>query len=79
MEYSIVYRMLLLYPRYERYTEYILLPQAFSETLGLFVQEPAPGRLLTRCRYPRPLNTTVDTLLTLNISNTLKIHSVEKL
>lgn len=33
---------------------YILLPQAFPETLGLFVQEPVPGKLLTWCRYPDP-------------------------
>lgn len=29
------------------YTGYTLLPQAFPETLGLFVQEPVPGKLLT--------------------------------
>lgn len=29
------------------YTGYILLPQAFPETLGLYVQEPVPGKLLT--------------------------------
>lgn len=44
-EYDIVYRML--YPRYNRYSVYgyILLPQAFPETLGLFVQGPVPGLL----------------------------------